>query len=267
MFFLAEPPPTPYDLNFQVLGFPVRVHPFFWLVGFVMGFQGLGGEPIGIVIWIVVLFSSILIHELGHALMMRHFGRRAHIVLHWMGGLAIEGGSSPYSSYSSFDSSGFGRRRTPGEQILISFAGPAAGFLLAGVVVGLIYASGGRVLVLQDERHVPWLIPMLGGELARNANLNELARQLLYVNVLWGLVNLLPVLPLDGGQIAQQLLVVHDPYAGMMRALWLSVIVGAAAALLLGFALESMFVAMFFGSLAVSAYFTLQQFGGRGRPW
>src|SRR5438132_973156 len=127
---LAEPPRTPFDLNFQVLGFPVRVHPLFWLVGLLLGLGG-GGEDAGIrlVIWFAALFVSILIHELGHALMIRRFGRDAYIVLYAMGGLAIEGRPrdfSPFGSPWSIDSaSSFQPRpRSSNEQILISAAGP-----------------------------------------------------------------------------------------------------------------------------------------------
>jgi hypothetical protein len=53
----------------------------------------------------------------------------------------------------------------------------------------------------------------------------------------------------------------------MVRALWLSVIVGAAAALALGILLHQSFAAILFASLAASSFFTLQQINGRGRPW
>src|SRR6266436_412360 len=104
----AEPPQTPWDLNFEILKFPVRIHPYFWLVGLLLGLGATGEEDKGIqlLIWFVALFTSILIHELGHALMIRRFGRDAHIVLHAIGGLAIEGrpqGSS-FGSPWSFDS-------------------------------------------------------------------------------------------------------------------------------------------------------------------
>ena len=96
---LGEPPQTQFDLNFHVLGFPVRVHLFFWLAALILGGQGFRDDGgMQLLIWIGALFSSILIHELGHSLMMRRFGISSHIVLHMMGGLAIP------------DSFGFGSR-------------------------------------------------------------------------------------------------------------------------------------------------------------
>src|SRR5580765_3725125 len=171
---IAEPPQTPWDVHFSVLGFPVRIHPLFWLVGILLGFNGGKDAGIHLLIWFVAFFSSILIHELGHALMIRRFGRPAHIVLYAMGGLAIEGRpSAGFGSPWSFDSyTGFqSRQRTPGEQILISAAGPGIQFLLLGVIIALVYATGG--IVTNDPIGIlPYLVPRLGGELGKNPNLN-----------------------------------------------------------------------------------------------
>jgi Zn-dependent protease len=77
---------------------------------------------------------------------------------------------------------------------------------------------------------------------------------------------LLPVLPLDGGQIAMQILTQQDPWGGTQRALWLSVIVGGAMALL-ALTTGQTWTMFLFASLAVSSYMTLQQIGGGGRQW
>ena len=265
---LAEPPRTQFDLNFQVLGFPVRVHPFFWLVGLVMG---LSGRPSGIemVIWIFAMFVSILIHELGHALMIRRFGRDAHIVLYAMGGLAIEGRpQSQYGSPWSLESyTGYRppRQRLPAEQILISAAGPGIQFALAGLIIAGIYATGGRIVLSPGV--IPLPNPVLGGALANNSNLYVLAWDMLYINIFWAIMNLLPVLPLDGGQIALQVFMQQDPWQGTQRALWLSVIVGAAVAVIAIAMWKETFLFILFASLAVSSYFAIQQSGGGRRPW
>lgn len=257
----VEPPYTRYDLNFQLLGFPVRIHPFFWLVGFLLG---VGGEARGIslVIWMVALLVSILLHELGHALMIRHFGRPAYIVLHGLGGLAIEG--HPRGAWGGAWEATGPAGRSPGQQIAISAAGPAAQLVLAAVLVAAIYGLGGTVEVVRVQG-IPLLVPKLAGELAGNRNLHALLFDLLQVNTLWPAVNLLPVLPLDGGQIALQLWVRHDPWSGVVRALWLSVVTGGAvsvAALVGGHLL----IVILFASLAISSYAALAQMGGR-RPW
>ena len=78
---LAEPNRTPYDLNFRLFGFPVRIHPLFWLGAVLLGGWtfDLGLEYAAI--WVAVVFVSILVHELGHAIAFRTFGVDSHIVL------------------------------------------------------------------------------------------------------------------------------------------------------------------------------------------
>jgi Zn-dependent protease len=268
---LAEPSRTQFDLNFSVLGFPVRVHPFFWLVGVLLGFSG-GADGMWIIVWLLATFVSILIHELGHALMIRRFGREAHIVLYAMGGLAIEGRprsddpfGNPWESYSPSYSP---KSRTPGEQILISAAGPGIQLLLAGLIVAAVYATGGRVEI-DFNSLLPVPAPRLGGDLGRNINLFYLVWALLYINIFWALMNLLPVLPLDGGQISLQVLAQHDPWGGMVKALWLSVFTAGAVAVAGALVMQDMFLMILFGSLALSSFMTIQQMGGGGgrRPW
>ncbi|NPC86749.1 hypothetical protein HPC49_52270, partial [Pyxidicoccus fallax] len=150
--------------HFHVAGFPVRVHPLFFLISFASGW-GLLEEPARLALWMGIVFVSVLLHELGHALAFRRFGGTAAIELHGMGGTTT--GSQE-------------ERLTHGQSAWVSFAGPGMGFLL-----------GGLVWVL--SRYTP--LGQQGG-LA-----GEAVRQLLWVNVGWGLFNLLPVQPLDGGHL------------------------------------------------------------------
>ena len=83
---LGEPPRTPYDLNFSLFGIPVRVHPLFWLVTLLLGYE-LAAMPPRCLTWIIAVFSAILVHEMGHALAMRAYGFQPWITLYGMGGL------------------------------------------------------------------------------------------------------------------------------------------------------------------------------------
>lgn len=256
-----EPQRTQYDWNFRILGFPVRVHPLFWLIALISGL-GAGDDPAAILVWVGVVFVSILVHELGHALMIQRFGRRAHIVLYGMGGLAIEGSDDPYGyEYSS------SRPRTTKEQILISAAGPAAGFALAALTVVLVYALRGQIHTYWVRNTIPLFFADFQG-MNVNRHLHSLVNSLLYVNIFWGLINLLPVIPLDGGQISQAVFTAQDPWQGITKALWLSVWTGAITAVLGLVIFQSMFLVLIFASLAYSSYMTLQQLGGGGgRGW
>ena len=88
----AEPARTPYDLNFRLFGFPVRIHPLFWLGAALLGASTLDAGLHFLLIWIARGLVSILVHELGHAVAFRGSVRDSHIVLWMFGGLAV-----PYS--------------------------------------------------------------------------------------------------------------------------------------------------------------------------
>jgi membrane-associated protease RseP (regulator of RpoE activity) len=259
-------------LNFHLGSIPVRVHPLFWLAALILGARGFDNNPDAgpmLLIWVGVIFVSIMVHELGHAITMRYFGQGARIVMYMLGGLAIP------------DSSGWGwtggrpAKQTPQRQILISFAGPAAGFLLAGLVLLSLFALGGACTL--DLANYPGMpgYPLLGVWIVFPPELTKLSRvlliDLLWVNIFWGLLNLCPVYPLDGGQIARELFTLRDPWHGITRSLWLSVFTGVGLAILGLVVWQSLLMILLFGSLAVSSYMALQQFGGGGgfggRPW
>ena len=88
MLFM-EPSQTPYDLRWRMFGVPVRVHPRFWLVSVIMGWNTVHEGFQYLLIWVACSFASILIHEFGHVAMGQIFGSRGHIVLYGFGGLAI----------------------------------------------------------------------------------------------------------------------------------------------------------------------------------
>lgn len=245
-----EPPRTQADLNFSLFGIPVRVHPFFWLVGLLLGLDGSNNEPKRMVGWLVALFVSILVHELGHAFAARRYGHRPWITLHSFGGLA---------SYDAID-------QNAQEKIVISFAGPLAGFMLAGLLVAGIAVSGhliGFELSFFPVRFVPFLTQ--AGDSAY-APLDLMIYDLMFINIFWGLINLFPVYPLDGGQIAREILVERSPYEGVRQSLQLSI--GSAIGLTV-FALVngSIYMAFLFGYLAYLSYATLKSYTGRGGPW
>ena len=191
---LVEPDRSAYDLKFRLFGFPVRVHPWFWLLTVLFGasaFERYG--PQYLVAWVGVVFVSILVHELGHALAFRWFGVDSHVVLYSFGGLAVPWGVVP------------GRWR----RVVVSLTGPAAGFVLFGAVYASNLAFGWG-----DDHGRGFGKPSLAAEVFRN---------LVFVNLAWGLVNLLPVFPLDGGQVAQEVCGALSPRNGVRVALEISV--------------------------------------------
>lgn len=254
---LQEPQPTAYDINFNLMGFHVRIHPAFFVLPLVFG-ADYASAPLGagpaILIFIAVFFISLLVHELGHSLVMRVYGVHSKIVLYLMGGLAIP--ESKWGKRSELSSN---------QQIAISAAGPMANFLLCGLFSGFVFALGGRVN-FEVHRFLPMLEPNLSETgIAGNEALFLFFRMGLFCNFVWALLNLVPVLPLDGGRISSELFQQFDPRDGIRKALITSIGVSIIIALI-GFTSENMFLGILFAFMAYSSYMTLQQysnFGGR----
>jgi len=259
--FLAEPQPTPFDLRFSVLGFPVRVHPAFFLMPLILGGGLLQGDDAGstglnFLVLTGVFFVALLVHELGHALAMRFFGQPSYIVLYWMGGLAIPD--------SGRWNSGRARARTPMSQLIISAAGPIAGILLGLVLVGILLALGGKIY-WETIMVFPIPLPDLREtDFADNRAMWVLMASGMFSCFFWNLLNLAPVLPMDGGQIAHSLFTMFDPRNGTRNALVLSLITAIALTLL---SLQSggRFGAFFFGFMAFESFQALQSLGGYRR--
>src|SRR5688572_514886 len=101
--------------KFRLGPFPVAVDPSFWLLALL----GISSALYGL-IWAAVLFASILVHELGHAFMARHYGSPARIQLYALGGLTFH--------------EQLPRRK---QRIAVALAGPFAGFGLGLVVLAV----------------------------------------------------------------------------------------------------------------------------------
>jgi stage IV sporulation protein FB len=233
--FLSEPQATQADIHFRLFGFPVRIHPFFWLTTLLLG-MGFSerADPLITLIWVLVVFVSILVHELGHAIVQQFFGGHPWITLYGFGGL---------SSCNDCD-------RRPRSQILISLAGPVAGFFLAAFVISILIA-------LQRFRgfDLDW-IPV-NWKPFDSLTQQVVVSFLLYVNIAWGLVNLLPIYPLDGGQIARQLFSIWNPRTGTMQSLHVS---AGAAVLIAAYALlqGDYYIGLMFGFLAYGNFQAIQ---------
>lgn len=157
-------PRSPGSLSFRIGPFPVTVEPSFWIVTALFGVWG--GLDWSAATWVVAVFFSILVHELGHAVVARLLGVRSAIVLYAMGGLTI-----PES------------RLSRAGMVAMSLAGPFAGFIV------------GALVVVASLAHPP--ASPVG---------QTLVKQLEGINFIWGIVNLFPVLPLDGGHVLMGLL-------------------------------------------------------------
>jgi Zn-dependent protease len=247
MMLFQPPPITRYDLNFNLFGIPVRVHPIFWLM--ILLFASSTRGLLQYFIWVVVIFLSLLLHEMGHALVMRGFGRSSEVILYYGGGLTVPRAEAWGTSWANVSLS----RK---QEILVSLAGSFMGFFLVAIVLVFIKLSGGLVGLTFLFGFLPYPMIQLSGS---NVFVNTLLMSLIWVNLFWGIINLMPVLPLDGGNIAQDLFLIADPYTGQRKAYQLSLISGALVAVAGLLLLHSLYLAMIFGFLAFQSYQALKR--------
>ena len=123
---LFEPPRTAYDWTFTLRDVPVRVSVYFWVGAVLLGMNfklGFADFISHLLIWIVLLFVSILVHELGHIYMGRRYGSDGYVVLTHLGGLAVGSSELPERN----------------QRIAVYLAGPGAGFALAALVVVALF--------------------------------------------------------------------------------------------------------------------------------
>jgi stage IV sporulation protein FB len=236
---LSESPPTPLDLRFRLFGVPVRVHPLFWLMSAILGWNLVNHPVISdngmleLAVWILACFVSILLHEFGHVWMGQVFGAQSHILLQGMGGLAI----------------GANNLRSGWQRVLVLAAGPGIQLLLWGALWGALWAG------YRPEPRTPMAL---------------LVYILLTINLFWPLLNLLPIWPLDGGQITREVCAGLSPRNGSLTAFWISLVISATLAInaLMGEKGEpfipysrpftGMWLAIFFALFAVGSWQMIQ---------
>lgn len=220
---------TAYDWNFRLFGVDVRVSPWFWLISALLGWQYMDLGAVFLALWMLCVFFSILVHELGHVLMGRMFGTNGHILLYSFGGLAI--GSSDVSKRW--------------QRILVCLAGPFAQFGLLAIV----YIAS--IAMPKD---------------AVSKEMEAVLFMLFYINLVWPLFNLLPIYPLDGGQVARELLLAVRRDRGTEWSLWLSIAVCTVlalnsltrGALIPWMPVGGVFFVLFFAMIAYNNYLALQ---------
>jgi Zn-dependent protease len=204
--------------HFVLFGTPVRVEPTFFLVAV---YLSLSQREVGLMVaWVAVMFVGILVHELGHAMAYRAYGRGSAIVLWGFGGL-------------TFSKTGL----RPGQHVLVSLAGPITGLLLLGLPA--------------------WWLDRT--DAVEGATADAILGMVVFVNIFWSVINLLPVLPLDGGNIARDLLTVVTKRPAERPARYLSIATAVAAGLYGGVVLESPFALILGGLLAFTNFSALRK--------
>ncbi len=168
----AEPSSHGWALQLgSVLGIPIRIHFTFvlLLIWFGVAATARGESALRAMILLVLLFSFVVLHELGHAAMARSFGvRTREIVLYPIGGIAklenIPGGVA---------------------ELFIALAGPAVNLALAAGLAVAMLALGAP----------------LAADFGSLLSPGPILPKLLAANVVLLVFNLIPAFPMDGGRV------------------------------------------------------------------
>jgi Zn-dependent protease len=175
---LPEPSRTRYEIHGLHFGAPLRVQPLFWCSTAVLGVRYLADPEAGslgyFAFWFAAVLGSLLLSALVQVIVGRLLGVRATILLHGLGSQILNLEALP-------------ERR---KRVTVFLAGPLTSFALAGSILGLIEC----VPFPDSFRAWGW-----------QASIGTGAMILVELNLIWGLLNILPLWPFAGGRAAVEL--------------------------------------------------------------
>lgn len=208
-------------LHFRVFGTPVTVGPDI-VIG--LGVLGLLSRLWGIALaeWIALGFVALLLHELGHAMAFRRYGVKSSIRFFLLGGLTTP------------DDLDAASQLTHREMIVVSLAGPLVGLVLGGIMFGFWPVF----------QHAP----------------SEVKTPLFFwafVNLGWGIFNLMPIGSLDGGQILRNAAAAAVPGRWGVALGLAGILVASVVVALVAVAIHQVyiaFIAVVFGLADTSVY-------------
>lgn len=206
-------------IEFTLFGIPVRIQIWFWVTMALIGgvtSADTRDEIIGLLFFMAAGFVSILIHELGHAVAGKCYGARPAITLQAFGG------------YAEFP----GKRFTRLQDFVVTMAGPAIQFI-CGIATLLVMAFI-NVQSRWGHDFLEWFTS---------------------VSLFWAVINLVPVLPLDGGRLLNALL---GPQR-LKTTLIVSMVTAILAAIGMFAFLKTIFFPIFLASFAWQNWQMLQQ--------
>ena len=252
-----------YVWKFRLFGVPVAVLPSFWFlcVAFSPFLSRIDPETPwvwGLLGWTAAATLAFLLHEFGHALAAkRFFGAQPEIAL---GIGTAPSGASVFGGVTSWRPV-YSKKPTNWSRAFVSFAGSGAGFLGVAAFLAIAFLCGCELQVFTFSG-IPIVLPTEWAVVADSGVPLDAFRgyfvfAFIYICVFWGAINLVPVYPLDGGQIATALGAQLSPQNGVRNALAVSVVCAAGLAYFF-FTQKSVFTAFFFAYLTYQNYAMLQ---------
>ncbi len=181
-------------IRFRLFGVSVCIHPSLWLTLALVGLMTVSGVSLlpGVVLFMVAGFLCLFVHEMGHALLSRALGGgEPEVIMAWQGGDCCN------------DRAVLTRWRG----VVMTAAGPAASLLLAllSFLLLSLYVRGLEAGFYLSLNFLFGYVPSDYVALFPSYGL-AFFKFIIQVSVWWSLLNLLPIFPLDGGQIMHGLM-------------------------------------------------------------
>ena len=201
---------------------PINIYPVFWVIALLIGWintswmTSISTIMIATLLWVVVIFVSILFHEFGHALTAILFGQNARIDLVGFGGMTQR----------------FGKNIKLWQDFIVVMNGPLFGFSL-GIIAYVIQKS------FFAANEASWITYSL--------------QVAVWVNIFWTILNLLPVIPLDGGRLMSIIFEGIFGFKGVKLAYFVSIILATLLAIFF-FAIQQLLVGGLFLLMAYESY-------------
>ncbi len=183
-------------LKFSLGDIPVRVHVSFLLIAILAPTDQVNLAPWAVILaWVLMVFLAVLLHEAGHAFTARHYGATpVTITLFALGGVTVYPAA---------------QQLTPGRRFVISAMGSVVGIITGGIV-GLLWLAG----VFDDSALI----------------IRVAALSYIWAGLGWGLLNWIPIRPLDGGAMLTSVLEIVWPKRAYAVARIASALFGMGAA-------------------------------------
>ncbi|MBI3818281.1 MAG: site-2 protease family protein [Planctomycetes bacterium] len=188
----------------SIAGIPIRLHGYFliYLILLVLPKAFIGGHfQSGPFLEFIVLFGSVVLHELGHAVVARRFGARVVDIVLWPLGGFTRMTHLPERARAEF---------------FVAIAGPAVNLILSFGALAL----GAYLKIPFTEHYIPKKPPDWDPTFGHDDSILD---RIAFINAILGITNLLPAFPLDGGRAARSLFINRFGY---LRATEIAVRIG-----------------------------------------
>ena len=202
---------------------PVKISPSFFVMAGLLGFINTFSLP-GTLIWMFVIFISVLFHEYGHAIAATLFGQQAQIQLFAFGGLTLPQG----------------KKLKNWQEFIVIAMGPMFGFIL-------FFLS----LLIPVEPVSS--LGVAGPYLAYTVLITR------FINLFWTIINLIPILPLDGGHLLRVILQSFIGHKAWKVSFVISLVLSALASIFFFF-IGQFFVGIIFLLFTFQSFETLRQY-------